>query len=38
MNTFAVRTTDNYIHENPWHAIGIAVGIGAVIGLLLSRR
>ena len=34
----AVRATDNYVHENPWRAIGVAVGIGAVIGLLLNRR
>ena len=34
----AVRATDNYVHENPWRAIGIAVGIGVVIGLLLNRR
>ncbi|MBK8569222.1 MAG: DUF883 domain-containing protein [Nitrosomonadales bacterium] len=34
----AVRATDNYVHENPWCAIGVAVGIGAVIGLLLNRR
>ncbi|MDQ3268467.1 MAG: DUF883 family protein [Pseudomonadota bacterium] len=34
----AVRVTDNYVHENPWRAIGVAVGIGAVIGLLLNRR
>jgi len=34
----AVRATDNYVHENPWRAIGAAVGIGAVIGLLLNRR
>ena len=25
----AVRATDNYVHENPWRAIGIAVGIGS---------
>lgn len=34
----AVRVTDTYVHENPWRAIGVAVGIGAVIGLLLNRR
>jgi ElaB/YqjD/DUF883 family membrane-anchored ribosome-binding protein len=34
----AVRATDTYVHENPWRAIGVAVGIGAVIGLLLNRR
>jgi len=34
----AVRATDNYVHENPWRAIAVAAGIGAVIGLLLNRR
>ncbi|CAH1082947.1 DUF883 family protein [Candidatus Nitrotoga sp. 1052] len=33
----AVRATDNYVHENPWRVIGVAAGIGAVIGLLLNR-
>jgi ElaB/YqjD/DUF883 family membrane-anchored ribosome-binding protein len=30
--------TDQYVHEHPWKAIGIAAGIGLVIGLLISRR
>jgi len=34
----AAKVTDDYVHENPWKAIGIAAGIGVVIGLLLSRR
>lgn len=34
----AVRATDSYVHEYPWRAIGIAVGVGAVIGILLNRR
>jgi ElaB/YqjD/DUF883 family membrane-anchored ribosome-binding protein len=29
---------DTYIHENPWTAIGVAAGIGLVIGLLVGRR
>jgi len=32
------KATDNYVHENPWKAIGIAAGIGVVVGLLISRR
>lgn len=32
------RTTDRYIHQNPWNAIGIAAGIGLIIGLLIRRR
>ena len=34
----AARYTDEYVHENPWRAIGIAAGIGLVLGVLLSRR
>ena len=34
----AARATDDYVRGHPWHAVGIAVGIGLVIGLLISRR
>lgn len=34
----AARTTDAYVHENPWNAIGAAAGVGLLIGFLLSRR
>jgi ElaB/YqjD/DUF883 family membrane-anchored ribosome-binding protein len=34
----AARATDDYVHENPWRAIGIAAAIGLVAGLLLNRR
>jgi len=34
----AVKATDDYVRENPWKAVGIAAGIGLVIGLLVSRR
>jgi ElaB/YqjD/DUF883 family membrane-anchored ribosome-binding protein len=34
----AARATDDYVHENPWQAIGIAAAIGVVAGLLLNRR
>lgn len=29
---------DDYVHENPWRAIGAAAGIGLVVGLLIGRR
>lgn len=29
---------DVYVRDNPWQAIGIAAGVGLVLGLLISRR
>ena len=34
----AAAATDEYVHEKPWQAVGIAAGIGLVIGLLIGRR
>lgn len=34
----AARATDEYVHDHPWRAVGIAAGIGFVIGLLIGRR
>jgi ElaB/YqjD/DUF883 family membrane-anchored ribosome-binding protein len=34
----AGHATDEYVHENPWKSVGIAAGIGLVIGLLIGRR
>jgi ElaB/YqjD/DUF883 family membrane-anchored ribosome-binding protein len=34
----AARVTDEYVRDNPWKAVGIAAGIGLVIGLLIGRR
>jgi ElaB/YqjD/DUF883 family membrane-anchored ribosome-binding protein len=33
----AARATDDYVHENPWRAVGIGAGIGLVVGMLISR-
>lgn len=30
------ETAEGYIHENPWYAIGIAVGVGVLLGMLLK--
>jgi len=34
----AARATDDYVHTNPWRAVGIAAGVGLVVGLLIGRR
>lgn len=34
----AGHAADEFVHDNPWKAIGIAAGVGLVIGLLVSRR
>lgn len=40
--TDAARATDDYVQDNPWQAIGIAAGVGAlaglVAGLLIAQR
>lgn len=30
--------TEGYVRENPWQSLGIAAGVGVLVGLLLSRR
>lgn len=32
------KATDGYVHENPWKAVGMAAGVGVLIGLLIGRR
>ncbi|RJF97163.1 DUF883 family protein [Noviherbaspirillum saxi] len=34
----AAESTDEFVHANPWKAVGIAAGAGLVLGLLMSRR
>ena len=34
----AARATDDYVHDHPWQAIGIAAAVGMVAGLLINRR
>ena len=34
----AARATDDYVHDNPWRAVGVAAGLGLVVGLLIGRR
>jgi ElaB/YqjD/DUF883 family membrane-anchored ribosome-binding protein len=32
------KVTDEVVHEHPYQAIGIAFGLGAIVGYLISRR
>jgi ElaB/YqjD/DUF883 family membrane-anchored ribosome-binding protein len=32
------HSTDDYVHENPWKAIGIAAGVGLLLGIVIGRR
>jgi ElaB/YqjD/DUF883 family membrane-anchored ribosome-binding protein len=34
----AARATDDYVHDNPWQAVGVAAAIGFIAGMALSRR
>lgn len=33
----AAKATDDYVHENPWKAVGIGAGVGLIVGLLIGR-
>jgi ElaB/YqjD/DUF883 family membrane-anchored ribosome-binding protein len=34
----AARVTDDYVHDNPWQAIGVSAAIGFLVGLVIARR
>ena len=34
----AARATDDYVQENPWSAVGVAAGIGLLLGVIIGRR
>jgi len=34
----AVGEIDEQVRKNPWAAVGIAAGVGLLIGLLLARK
>jgi ElaB/YqjD/DUF883 family membrane-anchored ribosome-binding protein len=33
----AARATDEYVHENPWKAVGIGAAVGVIVGMLIAR-
>lgn len=34
----AVAQAELYVQENPWQSVGIAAGVGVLLGLLATRR
>ncbi len=34
----AAHTADSYVRESPWQAVGIAALVGAIVGILATRR
>jgi len=34
----AARMTDEYVHENAWRTVGIAIAVGILVGILLKPR
>jgi len=34
----AARATDDYVHDKPWQAVGVAAAVGFLVGLLIGRR
>ena len=34
----AAQQADQFVHDQPWQAAGIAGAVGLVVGLLISRR
>jgi ElaB/YqjD/DUF883 family membrane-anchored ribosome-binding protein len=33
-----VNSAEGYVRQNPWQALGVAAGVGLVLGVLLSRK
>lgn len=31
-------SADDYVHGNPWQSVGIAAGVGLLVGILIGRR
>ena len=34
----AARATDDFVHEEPWKAVGVAAALGLALGVLIGRR
>lgn len=34
----AAILTDDYVHENPWQAIGVGAALGFLFGVVVARR
>ena len=34
----AITTTDTYVHDHPWQAVGVGAAVGLLVGFLAARR
>ena len=34
----AAKAADEYVHRNPWQSIGVATGLGVLLGYLIGRK
>jgi ElaB/YqjD/DUF883 family membrane-anchored ribosome-binding protein len=34
----AGHVADDFVHEKPWVSIGVAAGVGLIVGMLIGRR
>lgn len=34
----AARATDDFVHDQPWKAVGVAAALGLTLGVLIGRR
>ena len=34
----AALGVNGHVHENPWSAVGLAAGVGIVLGILIGRK
>jgi ElaB/YqjD/DUF883 family membrane-anchored ribosome-binding protein len=34
----AARATDDFVHNEPWKAVGVAAALGLALGVLIGRR
>ena len=34
----SASATDDFVHENPWRAVGVAAAVGLLLGVIIGRR
>lgn len=34
----AANATDDFVHDHPWQAVGVAAAVGLALGVLIGRR
>jgi ElaB/YqjD/DUF883 family membrane-anchored ribosome-binding protein len=34
----AASQADDYVHDNPWTAVGVAAAVGLIVGVLIAKK